>query len=79
MAPDVPDEVAGGVLDTFEPGVYDPGLYVANRVIVPISGHDAWDANSEGHLEAYETEGFVSIAGFFTTAEVGDALDGMVT
>ncbi|MEN9617129.1 MAG: hypothetical protein RL022_2551, partial [Chloroflexota bacterium] len=26
MAPDVPDEIVGGVLDTFEPGEYDPGL-----------------------------------------------------
>ena len=79
MAPDVPDEVVGGVLDTFEPGEYDPGLYIANQVISPISGHDAWDAGSEAHLEAYETDGFVSIADFFTDAEVRDALDGMVT
>ena len=44
-----PVAIADGEIDGFEAGAYDPGLYAAHRVVVPVDGHVALEADFEAH------------------------------
>lgn len=73
-----PVAIPDGEIDGFEAAAYDPGLYAAHRVVVPIDGHAALGSDIDDHVETYESDGYLAIAGFFDRAEVAAALAGMV-
>ena len=73
-----PVAIADGEIDGFEAGAYDPGLYAAHRVVVPVDGHAALEADFEAHAATYEADGYLAIANFFDGNEVASAIAGMV-
>lgn len=73
-----PVAIAEGEIDGFEAVDYDPGLYAAGRVVVPVDGHEALEERLDGHVEAFEADGFLAIADFFSAGEIAASLAGMV-